>query len=171
MTAKNITTRSIPSPLGTIELFLNGDAVVQLDFDDCRERSRQLLERRFGSIALVAGDKPATAELALRAYFNGHEPTFDNVTVDTGGTAFQQRVWSALQEIPFGKTWSYGQLADHIGSPKAVRAVGRTNGLNPIAIIVPCHRVIGADGSLTGYAGGLDRKLWLLRHEGALLDL
>ncbi|MBW7935431.1 MAG: methylated-DNA--[protein]-cysteine S-methyltransferase, partial [Gemmatimonadaceae bacterium] len=84
------------------------------------------------------------------------------------GTAFQQRVWKALREVPFGKTASYGDIARRIGNPKGVRAVGLANGRNPISIVVPCHRVIGSDGSLTGYGGGLDRKQWLLRHEGAL---
>jgi methylated-DNA-[protein]-cysteine S-methyltransferase len=82
------------------------------------------------------------------------------------GTDFQQRVWRTLTEIPYGETWSYGQLAKRIGSPNASRAVGLANGRNPIAVIVPCHRVIGADGSLTGFGGGLPRKQWLLTHEG-----
>jgi len=171
MVGKTITTRSIASPLGEITLFLDGDAIVQIDFDDGQARSRQSIEKRFGEVAWRAGGTPVAAERALADYFAGAEPDFEAIEVRTDGTAFQQRVWRALREIPFGRTWSYGQLAAHIGMPKAVRAVGRTNGLNPIAIIVPCHRVIGADGSLTGYGGGLHRKLWLLRHEGALLDL
>ena len=88
--------------------------------------------------------------------------------VDTGGTAFQRDVWSALRQIPCGETTSYGAMAKSMGRPGAARAVGITNGRNPVALVLPCHRVIGADGSLTGYAGGIERKRWLLRHEGAL---
>ena len=103
----------------------------------------------------------------LKAYFEGDLHDFD-VDMRLDGTEFQQRVWQGLQEIPYGETWSYGQLADHIGAHGAQRAVGLANGKNPIAIIVPCHRVIGASGKLVGYGGGLDRKSWLLTLEGAL---
>ena len=101
----------------------------------------------------------------LDAYFAGRLTRFETA-VEPQGTEFQRRVWRALVGIPYGQTRSYGELARHIGAEKAVRAVGAANGANPIAIIVPCHRVIGANGSLTGYGGGLDRKRWLLRHEG-----
>jgi methylated-DNA-[protein]-cysteine S-methyltransferase len=86
-----------------------------------------------------------------------------------GGTPFQQQIWAKLREIPIGEIWTYGRLAQDIGKPTASRAVGMANSLNPIAIVVPCHRVIGANGQLTGYAGGIDRKRWLLQHEGSLL--
>lgn len=109
----------------------------------------------------------AEARRQLEEYFAGKRTTFDLPLAPTG-TAFQQRVWKALREVPFGKTASYGDIARRIGNPKGVRAVGLANGRNPISIVVPCHRVIGSDGSLTGYGGGLDRKQWLLRHEGAL---
>ncbi|MBK5267829.1 MAG: methylated-DNA--[protein]-cysteine S-methyltransferase [Acidimicrobiia bacterium] len=104
----------------------------------------------------------------LDEYFVGDRQVFD-LPMRPVGSAFQLRVWAGLLEIEFGTTLSYGDLADRLGDRKASRAVGRANGKNPISIIVPCHRVVGADGSLTGYGGGLDRKLWLLRHEGALL--
>ena len=116
-----------------------------------------------------------TAELAVdpfglttrfRAYFDGDLRALDPVDVALAGTAFQREVWAALREIPLGETWSYGQLAQHIGRPRAVRAVGSANGANPASILVPCHRVIGADGKLAGYSGGLSRKVWLLSHEG-----
>lgn len=100
----------------------------------------------------------------LGEYFAGARRRFD-LPLDMPGTPFQQRVWQALSEIPFGETSSYGQLAARIGKPGAARAVGLANNRNPISLIVPCHRVIGADGSLTGYGGGLDRKRWLLAHE------
>lgn len=100
----------------------------------------------------------------LDAYFSGALTTFE-LSLDLHGSEFQRRVWRALQEIPYGETWSYGELADHIGKPGAARAVGLANGRNPIGIIVPCHRVIGASGSLTGYGGGLERKRLLLELE------
>jgi methylated-DNA-[protein]-cysteine S-methyltransferase len=109
----------------------------------------------------------AAAAEALTAYFEGELRSFASLRLAPQGSAFFQRVWQALREIPFGETRSYGELAREIGHPSAARAVGLANGRNPIAIIVPCHRVIGADGSLTGYAGGTQRKQWLLDHEGA----
>ncbi|WP_223669597.1 methylated-DNA--[protein]-cysteine S-methyltransferase [Kangiella shandongensis] len=103
----------------------------------------------------------------LREYFEGQRQTFD-IPLDSNGTEFQKIVWQTLMKIPFGKTWNYGQLAQAIGNKNASRAVGAANGKNPISIIVPCHRVIGANGKLTGYAGGLKAKEWLLKHEGVL---
>lgn len=102
----------------------------------------------------------------LEEYFSGKRTTFE-VAIAAEGTDFQKSVWKALQQIPMGETWSYQDLAEHIQNPKAVRAVGLANGKNPISIIVPCHRVIGKNGKLTGYAGGVERKEWLLKHEGA----
>jgi methylated-DNA-[protein]-cysteine S-methyltransferase len=110
----------------------------------------------------------ARALLQLHEYFAGTRRTFD-VPLRLAGTVFQQRVWRGLQEIPYGETSSYGQLAGRIGKPGASRAVGLANGRNPISILVPCHRVIGADGSLTGYGGGLERKQWLLAHEASVV--
>jgi methylated-DNA-[protein]-cysteine S-methyltransferase len=103
----------------------------------------------------------------LNAYFAGELLDFD-LPLEMDGTDFQRQVWQGLREIPYGETISYGELARRVGNPKASRAVGLANGRNPIAIIVPCHRVIGADGSLTGYGGGLDRKVWLLEHEASV---
>ncbi len=104
----------------------------------------------------------------LEAYFDGTETDF-SIPMQLVGTDFQRAVWNELLKIPYGETRSYSQIADALGKPKAVRAVGAANGKNPLGIVVPCHRVIGSNGKLTGYAGGLDMKLWLLRHEGALL--
>jgi methylated-DNA-[protein]-cysteine S-methyltransferase len=103
----------------------------------------------------------------LEAYFAGELTTFD-LPMRLSGTEFQRKVWSGLQAIPYGETISYGELARRVGNPAASRAVGLANGRNPIAIIVPCHRVIGSNGQLTGYGGGIDRKVWLLEHEGAI---
>ncbi len=110
-----------------------------------------------------AGDLDAAVE-ELTAYFAGQLTDFD-LPLRADGTPFQQRVWAELRRIPFGETWSYGALAAAVGNPKAARAVGMANNRNPVSIVVPCHRVIGAGGSLTGYGGGLDRKAWLLDHE------
>lgn len=104
----------------------------------------------------------------LGEYFAGERTDFD-LQVELDGTPFQTTVWAALQEIPYGETWSYGELARHIGRPTGSRAVGMANGRNPVSIVVPCHRVIGADGSMTGYGWGTDRKTWLLAHEGVLM--
>ena len=109
----------------------------------------------------------ARASEQLAEYFAGTRTTFD-LLLDAGGTAFERRVWDALRTVPYGTTLSYGELARRLGDPRATRAVGAANGKNPIPIIVPCHRVIGANGALTGFGGGLDRKRWLLEHEGAL---
>lgn len=117
--------------------------------------------------AAVQAKNPGGVTRALEAYFEGELTALDALEVAFArGTAFQLEVWRALREVPCGTTWSYGQLAKHLGRPSAVRAVGLANGANPVAIVVPCHRVIGADGSLTGYGGGLPRKKWLLAHEG-----
>ena len=104
----------------------------------------------------------------LRRYFGGDVGALDTVPVELNGTPFQKTVWQALRRIPCGTTISYAELARRIGDPAAVRAVGTANGANPVAVIVPCHRVIGSNGNLTGYGGGLDRKQWLLEHEGVV---
>jgi methylated-DNA-[protein]-cysteine S-methyltransferase len=109
-----------------------------------------------------------SARTQLREYFEGNRNTFD-VNLEADGTAFEHNVWDQLNKIPFGSTTTYGTIAKKIGDPNASQAVGSANGKNPIAIIVPCHRVVGSNNNLTGYAGGLDRKEWLLKHEGALL--
>ena len=113
-----------------------------------------------------AGGVLAAARAQLAAYFAGELTAFD-LALAPRGTPFQERVWGALRDIPFGATTSYGELARRLGDPRATRAVGAANGRNPISIVVPCHRVVGADGSLTGFGGGIDRKRWLLAHEGA----
>ncbi|MBL28073.1 MAG: cysteine methyltransferase [Rhodospirillaceae bacterium] len=161
----------IESPIGIVLLILRDDAVCTLDFSDCADRSRRLLTTRFGAVEPVRAAKRPSASERVSAYFAGEVDALDDITVAAGGTPFQEQVWAALRRIPAGQTATYGNIAAAIGSPKAMRAVGMANNRNPIALIVPCHRVIGADGSLTGYAGGLDRKRWLLEHEGALLPM
>ena len=146
------------SPVGTLTLLGDGEALVGLFMHE--QRHRPLLPE-----GCERHDQPFGAvREQLCAYFAGKLRNFE-VPVRGRGSAFQERVWRALCKIPFGETESYGQLARRIGNANASRAVGLANGMNPIGIIVPCHRVVGANGSLTGYGGGLDRKRWLLEHE------
>lgn len=156
------------SPIGKISIALDGGTLCALDFEDYAGRMHKLLARHYGEYELVTGRAPGDVGKRLRAYFAGDLTAIDYIEVATGGTEFQQQCWQALRTIAPGTTASYGEQAKRIGRPKAVRAVGLTNGLNPVAIVLPCHRVIGANGTLTGYGGGLWRKEWLLRHEGAL---
>ena len=158
------------SPIGELLLIADGADLVGLEFMDHPERVsvvRQQLERSFGEVAERESGDPAGAVTRLERYFAGDRHALDGQRVRPHGTAFQQRVWSALCEIPAGETRGYGELAIAIGHPNSSRAVGAANGSNPIALIIPCHRVIAADGSLHGYGGGLHRKQWLLAHEGA----
>ncbi|MGA2842418.1 MAG: methylated-DNA--[protein]-cysteine S-methyltransferase [Steroidobacteraceae bacterium] len=152
---------TIDSPIGRLLLHSDGAALTGLYMDVPAHLPR-------GMDAWVedrnAGPLPETIR-QLGEYFAGRRREFD-LPWRLHGTEFQQRVWNALMEIPYGATWSYGELAKRLGNPNASRAVGLANGRNPISILVPCHRVIGADGSLTGYGGGLERKRWLLAHEG-----
>jgi methylated-DNA-[protein]-cysteine S-methyltransferase len=122
-------------------------------------------EHPAGDDSRAAAHHLAAACEALRAYFAGERRDFDDLALAPEGTAFQRRVWGALRRIPYGSTTSYGALARRIGAPRAARAVGAANGANPLAILQPCHRVVGSDGSLAGFAGGLQVKAWLLRHE------
>ncbi len=140
-----------------------------VDWEDHQPRMLALLRRHYGANAVRLGEvsQPSAARRALQAYFAGDLNAVAGLLTATNGTAFQRRVWDALRAIPVGQTLSYGALARRIGQPKAARAVGLANGANPIPVVVPCHRVIGADASLTGFGGGLDRKRWLLAHEGA----
>ena len=156
------------SPVGEITAVINGRALCTLDFTDCDERMRALLERRFGDVELKRRRNAGGVRDRVEAYFAGDPAALDGIEVDTCGTPFQETVWRALRGIGHGETVSYGGLAARIGRAGASRAVGMANRLNPIALVIPCHRVIGADGSLTGYAGGIERKRWLLRYEGAL---
>ncbi|MGA0600205.1 methylated-DNA--[protein]-cysteine S-methyltransferase [Caulobacter sp. KR2-114] len=141
-----------------------------LDFEDYEPRMQRLLRRHYGEHGWTVREAaaPTAARRALEAYFAGDLTAIDGLETATAGTAFQRDIWKALRTIPAGQTASYRDLAQQVGRPAAVRATGAANGANPIGIIVPCHRVIGAGGDLTGYGGGLPRKRWLLEHEGAL---
>ena len=148
------------SPIGRLLLTSDGTALTGLYMEPSRKA--QCTDGWIEDVTVA----PLSATVRqLSEYFEGTRREFD-LPLRLQGTAFQQRVWRQLTEIPYGQTWSYGQLAKRIDKPSASRAVGLANGRNPISILVPCHRVIGADGSLTGYGGGIERKRWLLVHEG-----
>jgi O-6-methylguanine DNA methyltransferase len=155
------------SPVGPLTLVWSGGALRALDFDTPENRCNRMLSAHYGACRLHAGSPPEDIRAPLEAYFNGDLSAIDSIRVETGGTGFQKQVWAALRTIPAGTTTSYGELAARIGRRGASRAVGLANGSNPVGIVVPCHRVIGANGTLTGYAGGLQRKQWLLNHERA----
>lgn len=165
---ETLTLERLESPLGEVLLVTDAQGAVRaLDFADFEDRMRRLLARHAPRAALVEGRSDAKARAAVMAYFAGDARALDGLAVKTAGTDFQEAVWAALRAIPRGQTRTYGQLAAAVGRPKAVRAAGLANGRNPVAILNPCHRVIGANGTLTGYAGGLERKRWLLAHEAA----
>jgi len=154
------------SPLSRLLLVTDDDGALRaLDFADHEPRMRRLLHDHYGDFVLEKGAAPKSILRALDAYFDGNLSALDSVRIATGGTPFQRAVWKALRAITPATTKSYGQLARVLGRPKASRAVGAANGANPIAIVVPCHRVIGSNGALIGYGGGLPRKQWLLDHE------
>jgi methylated-DNA-[protein]-cysteine S-methyltransferase len=163
-----LTLDRIDAPIGAFLIATDEAGTLRaVDFWNDEAALRRLLKRQYGETPVEFGQSPAPIRRAFEDYFAGDVRALERVPVATVGTAFQRKVWAALQRIPAGETRSYGQLAVEIGAPKAMRAVGLANGQNPIAIVIPCHRVIGADGSLTGFGGGLPRKRWLLRHEGA----
>ena len=163
----NLQESRFASPCGELTVVTKDGRLVGLGFTDGDALLRRSLARRFG-VAPVSGPAPKKVARVLDAYFGGDIGALDDLEVDTGGTPFQQRVWKALRRIRGGRTVAYRDLARTIGSPDAVRAVGAANGANPIGIVVPCHRVIAADGALQGYAYGLERKRWLLKHESAI---
>ena len=152
-----------PSPLGTLWLAATRKGICAISFRAPKGAPTRAGGKENADARKIL--KNVSAELSR--YFAGKDGEFAKIPVDAAGTDFQLRVWSALREIPPGQTRSYGEIARRIGRPKAVRAVGAANGSNPVAIVVPCHRVIGANGTLTGYGGGLEKKEWLLKHEGA----
>jgi methylated-DNA-[protein]-cysteine S-methyltransferase len=147
----------------------HGGNLRALEWLDDEAEMRRRLQHQYGKngFALEPARNPSGLTDALQRYFAGELAAIDALPVKTAGTQFQREVWRALRSIPCGSTISYSQLAARIGRPAAVRAVGLANGSNPIAVVVPCHRVIGANGSLTGYGGGIERKRWLLEHEKA----
>ena len=165
-TSEMLHLETIASPIGPLTLAMRGERLCLLHFGADRTAAETMLRRwyRDAPVAEPSGTMPIAGLLA--SYFGGDTAVLDGIEVELNGTPFQQRVWQALREVRAGQTASYGEIARRIGAPDAVRAVGAANGANPVAIVVPCHRIIGSSGSLTGYGGGLERKRWLLRHEG-----
>jgi methylated-DNA-[protein]-cysteine S-methyltransferase len=159
----------IDSPIGPLTCLVRNDVLVAVAFDDDTGRTIEKTQRRFGGEAVEDVREAAGVRAAFERYFDGDASALDSLPVDPGGTPFQSKVWLALRKIAAGRTWSYEDLAREVGSPAAVRAVGAANGANPIPLVLPCHRVIGKDGKLVGYGGGMHRKEWLLRHEGSRL--
>jgi len=156
---------SMSTPIGRLMVAAHDNRLCLVHFDSSDAASRATLARWYPDESITAVRDPAGAVAALRSYFDGDVNAIDDVDVEMNGTSFQLRVWEALRSVRAGATASYLEIARRIRAPKAVRAVGAANGANPIPIVVPCHRIIGSSGNLTGYGGGLDRKRWLLAHE------
>lgn len=157
----------LSSPIGDVLLVTDREGRLRaLDFGDYEARMLRLLRTQNCGVSLENGQAPEEVRRAIGAYFEGDLHALLSMRWMTGGTHFQRQVWQALGQIPVGATSTYAEVASFIGRPSATRAVGMANGSNPIAIVVPCHRVIGRNGALTGYGGGLTRKQWLLGHEG-----
>jgi methylated-DNA-[protein]-cysteine S-methyltransferase len=154
------------SPIGELTVAAHGSKVCLVHFGPVNKYVRASLARWYPDARVEPGDDPAGVLTVLARYFGGDLASLDEVDVELHGTSFQQRVWLALRTVTPGTTASYAELAGRVGAPSAVRAVGAANGANPVAVVLPCHRIIGSNGSLTGYGGGLDRKRWLLDHEG-----
>jgi methylated-DNA-[protein]-cysteine S-methyltransferase len=171
---------TLASPIGELTLAARGERVCLLHFGADAAMVRRFLERWYPGETIEADTAPSSGPTKrdepigdsvarLQEYFGGALGALDGIQVELNGTAFQKQVWMALRAVRAGTTAAYAQIARAISAPSAVRAVGAANGANPVAVIVPCHRVIGTNGSLTGYGGGLDRKRWLLEHEGLRL--
>jgi methylated-DNA-[protein]-cysteine S-methyltransferase len=163
-------TDSLATPIGQLIYICDSQGALRMvDWSDHEARALRLLDIHYGKGGYTVAKQRDPFGLTTRfaVYFAGEIHAIDDIPTATAGTAFQREVWRALRAIPAAETISYGQLAERIGRPRAVRAVGLANGANPVGVVVPCHRVIGANGSLTGYGGGLHRKEWLLAHERA----
>jgi methylated-DNA-[protein]-cysteine S-methyltransferase len=161
----------LPTPIGTALLVTDADGYLRaLDWEDYEPRMRQLLRLHYGAVTLQDARAPRDLRVALAGYFKGDLDRLASIGWRVAGTSFQQKIWNALPGIPAGTTLSYGALAARLKMPRAVRALGHANGSNPISVVLPCHRLIGANGSLVKYGGGLERKRWLLKHEGVAIQ-
>jgi methylated-DNA-[protein]-cysteine S-methyltransferase len=160
----------LATPIRVALLVTDGDGFLRaLDWEDYEPRMKELLRLHYGHVVLREARSPRDIRAALSGYFKGDLASLDAIKWRVAGTPFQRKVWNALPTIPPGTTMSYGALAAQLGMPNAMRAVGHANGSNPLSVVVPCHRLIGANGSLVKYGGGLERKRWLLEHEGVAL--
>jgi len=163
---ETLTLDRIPTPIGTALVVTDEQGVLRaFNWTDYEPAMLKWIAKRYPKAKLVEGQGSLRAK--FDAYFAGQTDALCTIAWEGAGTAFQKKVWETLCTIPAGETWTYAKLAQAIGRPTAVRAVGLANGANPVALVAPCHRVIGSNGSLTGYGGGLHRKRWLLEHEGA----
>ena len=160
-----IAVETVESPIGPLTLAFEDEVLVSVEFDKGPARRLTWVKRQFPGEGLVERPAESEAAVALAAYFTDPATDFSHLRLKLYGTEFQVQVWETLRRIPLGETAAYGTVARLVGQPEASQAVGRANGDNPIPVIVPCHRVIGMDGSLTGFGGGLERKVWLLDHE------
>ncbi|BBK35161.1 methylated-DNA--protein-cysteine methyltransferase [Allostella sp. ATCC 35155] len=160
----------VETPIGPMVVLADERHLRLLEFADAMDRVEDWVGRRLGRPEFVEARDPLGVATALGAYFAGTLDAIDGIPVAAGGTPFQERVWARLRGIPAGETRTYAGFAQEIGHAAAQRAVGAANGRNPIAVVVPCHRLVGSDGGLTGYGGGIARKRWLLAHEGAAVS-
>jgi len=162
----------LQTPIGIALLVTDTGGVLRaLDWEEYEPRMKELLRLQYGAVVLEEARSPKDLRSALTAYFKGDLDSLKTIKWRVAGTPFQQKVWKALPKIPAGTTMSYGALAAKLNAPNAMRAVGHANGSNPISVVVPCHRLIGANGALVKYGGGLERKRWLLEHEGVMLKV
>jgi methylated-DNA-[protein]-cysteine S-methyltransferase len=160
----------LQTPIGIALLVTDTDGALRaLDWEDYEPRMKELLRLHYGAVVLQDARSPQAVRAALSGYFKGDLDRLTTIKWRVAGTPFQRQVWTALPGIPAGRTMSYGALAAQLDRPNAMRAVGHANGSNPISVVLPCHRLIGANGSLVKYGGGLERKRWLLAHEGVVL--
>lgn len=162
-------TDRIETPIGDMTLVARDGVLLLLQFQDSKDKVAREVRVRFGEAELQPASNPFGLSDIIRDYFAGNLHAIDALLTDGGGSDFEKDVWRELRKIPVGATASYGDIAKMLGDINLSRAVGIANARNPVAVVVPCHRVIGSDGTLTGYGGGIARKEWLLRHEGALL--
>jgi methylated-DNA-[protein]-cysteine S-methyltransferase len=166
MHSEEFFTGLIPSPIGMLAFLSNTTALQALEFSEDLAHLVAACRRRYGHVSVGDNGDPLRVRERLEAYFAGELDALADLAVDPDGTPFQLTVWKRLLDIRPGTTTTYGAIATALGSPSSMRAVGAANGANPIALVIPCHRVIGGNGTLTGYGAGLPRKAWLLRHEG-----
>jgi methylated-DNA-[protein]-cysteine S-methyltransferase len=160
----------LATPIGPALVITDGDGTLRaFDWEDHAARIKELLRLQYGAVELRQAHMPAAMRTALSAYFKGDLGALEAIEWRIAGTPFQQKVWKALSRIRAGTTMTYGALAAKLGSPNAMRAVGHANGSNPISVVIPCHRLIAANGALVKYGSGLARKRWLLTHEGVAL--
>jgi len=162
---------TLGSPIGPLTVAARGSRVCLVHFGERSPYVDQAIAKWYPGAAVDEGADPAGAMTILTRYFDGDLQSLEEIEVELNGTPFQRGVWMALRDVRAGTTSTYAALATRVGSPAAVRAVGAANGSNPVAVVLPCHRIIGSNGSLTGYGGGLERKRWLLEHEGVTRGL